>query len=79
VTDRLGEIDAPTLITCGEYDELRPAHAEDMQRRIPNAQLEVFSDASHVTMAEVPEAYRGRLNEFFDQIEHGCAEGPPSV
>ena len=69
VSDRLGEIDVPTLITCGEHDELRPAHAEDIQRRIPNAELEVFLDASHVTMAEVPEAYRARLNEFFDRVE----------
>jgi proline iminopeptidase len=79
VSHRLGEIDVPTLITCGEYDELRPAHAEDMQRQIPNAQLEVFSGASHVTMAEVPEAYRARLNEFFDQVEHGYPRGAPPV
>ena len=79
VTDRLSEIDVPTLITCGEYDELRPSHAEDIQRRIPNAELEVFSDASHVTMAEVPEAYRARLNEFFDRIEHGDAGNAPHL
>jgi proline iminopeptidase len=71
VSDRLGEIDVPTLITCGEHDEMRPAHAADMQRRIPKAELEVFGGASHVTMAEVPEAYRARLNEFFDQVERG--------
>jgi proline iminopeptidase len=69
VSDRLGEIDVPTLITCGEHDELRPAHAKEMQRRIANAELEVFPGASHVTMAEVPEAYRERLNEFFDRVE----------
>jgi proline iminopeptidase len=69
VTDRLGEIDVPTLITCGEHDEMRPAHAAGMQRRMPNAELEVFAGASHVTMAEVPDAYRARLNEFFDRIE----------
>jgi proline-specific peptidase len=69
VTERLGEIDLPTLLTCGEHDELRPAHAEDMRQRIPNAELEVFPDASHCTMAEVPDAYRARLNEFFDRVE----------
>ena len=71
VSDRLGEIDVPTLITCGEHDELRPAHADEMRRRIPNAELEVFPDASHLTMAEVPDAYRARLNEFFDRVERG--------
>ena len=69
VTDRLGEIDVPTLLTCGEHDELRPAHAEEMQRRIPNAELEVFPGASHCTMAELPEAYRARIAEFLDRVE----------
>ena len=48
---------------------MRPAHAAYMQRRIAHAELEVFAGASHVTMAEVPDAYRTRLNEFFDRIE----------
>jgi proline-specific peptidase len=77
VTDRLREIRLPTLITCGEHDEMRPAHAEDMKRRIPNAELEVFSDASHVTMAEVPDAYRARLNEFFNRVESGRPRSTP--
>lgn len=42
-----------------------------MQRRMPNAELEVFDGGSHVTMAEVPDAYRARLNEFFDRVERG--------
>jgi proline iminopeptidase len=58
-----------TLITCGEHDEMRPAHTADMQRRMPNAEVEVFAGASHVTMAEVPDAYRAQLNEFFDRVE----------
>jgi pimeloyl-ACP methyl ester carboxylesterase len=40
-----------------------------MAERIPNAELEVFPDASHCTMAEVPEAYRARINEFLDRVE----------
>ena len=69
VTERLGEIHVPVLITCGEHDEMRPAHPKDMRRRMPDAELEVFADASHLAMAEVPEAYRARLNEFFDRVE----------
>ena len=79
VTDRLDEIRVPTLITCGEHDELRPAHAEDMRRRIPNAELEVFSGASHVTMAEAPDAYRARLDGFFDRVERGYPGSTPPV
>lgn len=73
VTERLAEIDVPTLITCGEHDELRPSYAEEMRQLIPNAEIEVFADASHLTMAEVPDAYRDRLNTFFDDVERSSA------
>lgn len=69
VTERLGEIGVPTLVTCGEHDELLPAHAEDMARRIPNAELEVFPGAAHVTWADAPDAYVARVNAFLDRVE----------
>ena len=69
VTDRLGEISVPTLVASGEHDELRPAHAEEIARRIPDAELEIFPDASHLAFAEHPDSYRERVNEFLDRVE----------
>ena len=43
--ERLGEIPVPTLITVGRYDEITPTCAETMQRRLPQAQLEVFEQS----------------------------------
>ena len=43
VSDRAGEITAPTLVTVGELDYLLPvAASEELQRAIPDAELVVF-------------------------------------
>ncbi len=57
IMDRLGEIDVPTLLVGGRYDECRPAHLAEMQSRIPGSQLEIIEDASHLCFAEQPEAF----------------------
>jgi len=69
VTDRLGEIAIPTLVTCGRYDEASPALAEMIQRGIPNAQLAVIEDASHMAHGEQNEEYLRVLTAFLDSVE----------
>jgi proline-specific peptidase len=69
VTARLGEIHVPTLITCGEYDEATPAMAEEMQRGIPDAQLYVVPDASHMAHAEGGDEYLRVVAEFIAGVE----------
>ncbi len=69
VTDRLGEIEVPTLLTGGRYDECRPAHLEDMHRRIPNSELVIIEDASHLCFAEQREEYMRVAGDFLDRTE----------
>jgi proline-specific peptidase len=69
VTDRLGEITIPTLVTCGRYDEATPALAEAIQRGIPNAQLAIIEDASHMAHGEQNEEYLGALGAFLERLE----------
>lgn len=64
VTDRLGEIKVPTLLVGGRYDECRPAHLEDMHRRIPGSQLAIIEDASHLCFAEQPAEFTALINSF---------------
>ncbi|MBJ7593757.1 MAG: proline iminopeptidase-family hydrolase [Candidatus Dormibacteraeota bacterium] len=64
VTERLGEIDVPTLLIGGEHDECRPEHLRDMQRRIPRSRLEIVPDASHLCFAEKREHFMAVVNEF---------------
>jgi proline-specific peptidase len=73
-TDRLGEIVVPTLITVGEFDEVRPSCAETMHRGIVGSRLEVFAGCAHAVHCEQPERYRAVVREFLDSIESGPAE-----
>ena len=65
---RLGQIQAPTLFTCGEFDEATPAACEDFAAMVPNGRVEVIPDASHMAFAEQPEAYMTTVRAFFDQL-----------
>lgn len=52
--DRLGEIDTPTLIVCGRYDEVIPECSETMHAGIRNSQLQIFENSSHLCHMEEP-------------------------
>jgi proline-specific peptidase len=55
--DRLGEIDVPTLIICGRYDEVVPACSETMHAGIAGSRLEVFENSSHHAHLEEPDRF----------------------
>ncbi len=65
----LARIDAPTLFTCGEFDEAPPAtlcrYARLMAGR---ADVRVFDNASHMSHLERPDAYVQALRVFFGAI-----------
>ena len=69
VTERLGEIDVPTLLVGGRHDECRPKHLEDMQRRIPGSELAIIEDASHLCFAEHPADFMAVANRFLGGVE----------
>jgi proline iminopeptidase len=69
VTDRLGELTMPVLLTVGRHDEMWPSHMEDMRERIPNAELVVFEDSSHMAFVEEHAAYMAVMNRFLDRVE----------
>ncbi|HEY3255500.1 MAG TPA: alpha/beta fold hydrolase, partial [Polyangiaceae bacterium] len=54
-SERLGQILAPTLLVFGEDDLIAPPiMGEFLRERLPNAKLEVVSDASHDLEEEHP-------------------------
>jgi proline-specific peptidase len=69
IMDRLPEIHVPTLLVGGRYDECRPAHLEEMHRRIAGSRLEIIENASHLCFAEQPEVFAGVVNSFLGAIE----------
>jgi proline-specific peptidase len=69
IMDRLGEIQVPTLLVGGRYDECRPGHLEAMHSRIAGSQLHIIEDASHLCFAEQPEAFTSLVNAFLARTE----------
>jgi proline iminopeptidase len=60
-------IKVPTLITTGEHDELTPACALKMKLAIPDAELRVFANASHMPFYENPADYYPALIDFLSR------------
>jgi pimeloyl-ACP methyl ester carboxylesterase len=59
-------IKAPVLITAGDRDGIRPEHAVEMFRLIPNSQLAVFPGADHFLLWQHPEKLLPAIAAFLD-------------
>ncbi|MHB1420650.1 MAG: alpha/beta fold hydrolase [Bacillota bacterium] len=63
--DRLGEIQAPTLVMTGSEDILMPAeNSKIMAERIPGAKLKVFDGGGHGFFSQFPNEVAKTVNEF---------------
>jgi proline iminopeptidase len=60
----LHRITVPTLILCGHHDELPPSCSMRMHQALPNSEIAVFPNSSHMPFYEEPEAYFARLRQF---------------
>jgi proline iminopeptidase len=69
VTERLGEIKVPTLVTGGRHDEMWPEHLAAERDSIAGAELVIFEASSHMAFVEEPEAYLRTLRRFLDRAE----------
>jgi L-proline amide hydrolase len=64
IIDRLAQVNAPTLVVAGEYDEATPATWQPYVDRIPGARSHVFPDTSHCTHLEKPEEFGAVIGAF---------------
>jgi len=63
--DLLPAIRVPALLVWGDHDARSPLHvANQLQQLIPDAQLEVVSDAGHLSNVEAPEQFNAAVREF---------------
>ncbi len=68
--DRTGDlhrITVPVLITTGLHDEITPACAAQMKRGMPQAELHVFPNSSHMPFYEEPHIYYPLLRDFLER------------
>jgi len=63
ITDRLGEIEVPTLLVCGDHD-LSLGPMREIQKRIPQAKFALLAPASHFANRDQPEAFNLAVVEF---------------
>jgi 3-oxoadipate enol-lactonase/4-carboxymuconolactone decarboxylase len=65
---RIGAIQAPTLILAGEDDPATPLEMmEEIQSRIPGANLIVVPEAAHLVAVEQPDMVNEELTRFLDE------------
>lgn len=53
----LGELAVPTLVMCGEYDEMSPAATAPFVKRIRGARLVTVQDSGHEIPLDQPARY----------------------
>jgi L-proline amide hydrolase len=69
ITGRLGEIDVPTLLVSGRYDEATPHIVEQIHSRVSGSQWELFEASSHMPHVEEPEAFLDAVEAFLATVD----------
>jgi proline iminopeptidase len=67
-TENLPRITAPTLFTCGEFDEAPPVTMYRYSQLVDNAEVRVFTDASHTPHLEQTAAFNQAVAVFLNSI-----------
>lgn len=61
----LGAIQAPTLILAGDHDIIRDEHTVEIFHRLPNSQLAIFPNATHMIPYDDPANFNATVDRFF--------------
>jgi pimeloyl-ACP methyl ester carboxylesterase len=65
--DTLKAISVPTLILASDHDLIAHEHTLEIYRHIPNAQLAIFPDATHMIPIDDPARFNATVDRFFSQ------------
>ena len=61
----LETITAPTLILAGDHDMVLDEHTLEIFHRIPNSQLAIVPDSTHLLPFDDPELFNSIVERFF--------------
>ena len=64
-SSRIGKIQCPVLILCGEKDKANLKSARFLAKHIPEAELQIIQGTGHVANEENPRILAERLNTFY--------------
>ncbi|MDE0318470.1 MAG: hypothetical protein OXI97_01160, partial [Acidimicrobiaceae bacterium] len=62
--DRLGALDVPTLVMCGELDAKFVALGRQMNDLLPNSELAVMPGVGHAVHLETPDLCADTVADF---------------
>jgi pimeloyl-ACP methyl ester carboxylesterase len=69
VRSRLPEIKLPTLVLCGEEDQLTPVkYSRYLHENITPSRLVLIPQAGHMVMAEQPDVFNRAIESFLDTL-----------
>jgi pimeloyl-ACP methyl ester carboxylesterase len=69
IMNEVEKINLPTLILCGEEDELTPVkYSHFLQNRIKGSKLEVLPHAGHMVMMESAKAFNEKIGGFISTL-----------
>jgi pimeloyl-ACP methyl ester carboxylesterase len=60
----LAKVSAPTLVLAGDHDLIRTEHIVEIYTHLPNAQLAIFPDSTHLVPFDNPELFNGTVERF---------------
>lgn len=69
VRTRLAEIDLPTLLLSGFYDEATPAQMTVLKEGIAGSEQVILKQSAHCGMWEEPDKYKAALLNFLNRVE----------
>lgn len=58
-------IAAPTLILAGDHDLIRDEHTLEIYHHVPNSQLAIFPNATHMVPYDDPQLFNSTVERFF--------------
>lgn len=78
VINHLESINTPTLVIGGDKDKIIPNYLQlILTRNLPNSQLYIVKDGSHVPQADFPELINKRILQFLKKIKKKPADVNP--
>lgn len=69
ITDKIHNIDVPTLILAGRFDEATPEAAEYFQSLIPNSEVKIFEKSAHMPHWTEREEYISIVRAFLKELK----------
>jgi pimeloyl-ACP methyl ester carboxylesterase len=70
IRNRVSEIKIPTLVLCGEEDQLTPVkYSRYLHENIAASRLVLIPNAGHMVMVEQPDLFNRAITSFLDALE----------